>query len=508
MASHARAIGAAALLLTIAPLGAVAYHAGGLRLSGPDLDALRFTLWQAFLSAVFSCLLAIPVARALARRRFFGRGFLIVLMGAPFLLPTIVAVMALLTVFGRKGWLNTGLGALGLPDLSIYGLHGVVLAHVFLNLPLAARMILQGWLAVPAERFRLAESLGFTPRDLARHIERPMLREILPGAFATIFAICLTSFAVALTLGGGPAATTLELAIYQAIRFEFDLGHAAGLALVQTLIGGVAALLAWRMAQGAGFGAGMDRAVPITAPKGLSRVMDGLALILATAFLALPLLALVLRGVSGLADLPASVWQAALRSVVMAVVSALVATSIGLTLALAVARRRAAWLEITAVLPLACSGLVLGTGLFLLVQPFTAPPRLALPVTVLVNSLMSLPFIYRLLAPEARALQADYGRLAAALDMRGWPLLRYVTLPRLARPLGFSAGLTAALSMGDLGVIALFATDGAVTLPYMVQQLMGAFRTEAAAGAALVLVTLSFALFWVFDAGGRRAHAR
>ena len=33
-----------------------------------------------------------------------------------------------------------------------------------------------------------------------------------------IFVICLSSFAVALTLGGGPRATTLELAIYQAMR--------------------------------------------------------------------------------------------------------------------------------------------------------------------------------------------------------------------------------------------------------------------------------------------------
>ena len=31
-----------------------------------------------------------------------------------------------------------------------------------------------------------------------------MLRSLLPGAFATVFLLCLTRFAVALTLGGGP----------------------------------------------------------------------------------------------------------------------------------------------------------------------------------------------------------------------------------------------------------------------------------------------------------------
>ena len=124
----------------------------------------------------------------------------------------VVAVLGLLAVFGRQGMLNSGLVAVGLPRLSIYGFHGVVLAHVFFNLPLAVRMILQGWQAIPAERFRLASALGFAPSDILRHLEHPMLREVLPGAALVIFTLCLSSFAVALTLGGGPRATTVELA--------------------------------------------------------------------------------------------------------------------------------------------------------------------------------------------------------------------------------------------------------------------------------------------------------
>ncbi len=61
--------------------------------------------------------------------------------------------------------------------------------------------------------------------------------------------------------------------------------------------------------------------------------------------------------------------------------------------------------------------------------------------------------------------------------------------------------------MGDLGVIALFAGDRQATLPLIVSQLAGAYRVEAAAAAALVLVALSFALFWALDAGGRRVAA-
>lgn len=164
-------------------------------------------------------------------------------------------------------------------------------------------------------------------------------------------------------------------------------------------------------------------------------------------------------------------------------------------------------MDAATVLPLATSGLVLGTGLFLIVRPFMPPAALALQVTVMVNAALSLPFVYRLLLPEARVLQADYGPLADSLGLRGVGRLRWLVLPRLARPLGFGAGLAAALSMGDLGVIALFAGSDGATLPLVVQRLMGAYRTDAAAGAALVLVSLSFALFGVFDLWGRRYAA-
>lgn len=211
------------------------------------MDAIRFTLWQATLSAFFSILCAVPVSRALARRNFPGRGLLVALLGAPFILPIIVAVLGLIATFGTNGIVNRVLGALGLPEMTIYGLHGVVIAHVFFNLPLATRLILQGWLAMPGERLRLAASLGLSPWAMFRTLEAPMLARILPGAFAVIFVICLSSFAVALTLGGGPRATTVELAIYQAMRFDFDLGRAAAFSVVQLALAIAAGLVALRL---------------------------------------------------------------------------------------------------------------------------------------------------------------------------------------------------------------------------------------------------------------------
>lgn len=496
----------AALLLTLSfgTLGAVISRAEGFSsLSARDLSAVTFTLKQAFLSALISVLLAIPVARALARRDFVGRSVLITLLGAPFILPVIVAILGLLSVFGRNGLLNGALGWMALEPIQIYGQHGVILAHVFFNLPLATRLILQGWLGIPAERFRLAASLGMGPREIFRQIELPMLRQIAPGCFVVIFMICTTSFAVALTLGGGPKATTIELAIYQAFRFDFDLSKAAILSVMQFAICAVLALGSLLVALPSGAGAGLDRMVDRWDG---SRVLDTVWIGIATLFLLVPLGMIIAKGLPELFELRSSVFVAAWRSVWVALSSALLAISLSLVLAFAIRASSgvlASGLETVGYLAIAASPLVIGTGLFLLVYRWADPVALALPVTVLVNAIMSVPFALRALLPAIGDVQRDYGRLSASLGLGGWALFRIVYLPRITRPLGFAAGLAAALSMGDLGVIALFADPESATLPLEMYRLMEAYRMEQAFSAALVLLTLTLALFWMFDRGGR-----
>ncbi|WOI56142.1 thiamine/thiamine pyrophosphate ABC transporter permease ThiP [Palleronia sp. LCG004] len=497
--------GGLVLTLILGSIAAVAWTAEpGAGLGPSDWAALRFTLWQAALSALFSVALAVPVARALARRRFPGRSLVVTALGAPFILPVIVAILGLVMIFGRGGALNWALGALGLPPVGIYGAWGVVLAHVFFNLPLATRLILQGWLDIPAERFRLAASLGMAPRALFLRIEVPMLVRVVPGAALVVFLICITSFAVALTLGGGPRATTVELAIYQAFRFDFDLGRAALLALLQLGITVLAALLALAVATPDAMGAGLDRPPrrwgnpPVT--------FDAVVLAVALLFLLAPIAVLTARGLPQLAGLPSEIWSAASRSCAVAMGSAALTIALALPIAIAVERIRggaARALEIAGMMGIAASPLVIGTGLFVVTFPIIAPDRLTLPVTGLVNAVMALPFALRVLVPAVARTEAQFGRLATSLGIEGAARFRLVILPRIGRPLGFGAGLAAALSMGDLGVVALFADADDATLPLQLYRLMGAYRMDDAAGAALLLLALSLAAFWIFDRGGR-----
>lgn len=510
--SRKTGISAAFLVLALILLALIAVLSraeAGTGLGAGDWAAIRFTVTQALCSALLSVLFAVPVARALARRRFAGRAALVTLLGAPFILPVIVAVLGLLTVFGRSGWLNVGLEFLGLPTVSIYGFHGVVLAHVFFNMPLATRLLLQGWQTIPSERFRLAAQLRLTPSSMFRAVEWPMLVQVIPGALALVFVICLTSFAVALTLGGGPRATTIELAIYQAFRFDFDLGRAALLSVVQLVLAGSMALIALRFVPSISVGGGLDRVMPRwDARGGMQLLGDGFVITVAALFLLVPLAAVVLRGLMGLPSMPPTVYHAAGISVIVAVASIFVLLALALPMAGWIVGRRAGGVEAVGLLGLSASPLMIGTGWFIVINPYADPFDFALPVTVLVNAMMALPFALRILVPPMRDTVQRYGRLSAMLGLRGWALWRVLLLPRLRAQIGFSAGLTGALSMGDLGVIALFADPERVTLPLQMVRLMGAYRMDAAAGAALLLLGLSLGIFWICDKGGRwRAEA-
>ncbi len=501
-------------LLVVAPLLALWSQAeGAAGLSVPDWSAIRFTLFQAVLSAGISVLLAIPAARALARRQFRGRAALITLLGAPFLLPVIVAVLGILAVWGRAGIMSRGLEVFGSGPISVYGLTGILLAHVFFNLPLVTRLILQGWAGIPAEHFRLAAQLDMRPDDIFRRLEWPMLKGVLPGAFLLVFLLSITSFAVALALGGGPKATTIELAIYQALRFDFNLGRAALLGLVQFGICAVVVLASLKLSRQTDFGATLGVPVQRFDARGGWRLwQDRIVLLGVSLFLGAPLVAVLLRGVPGLVNLPASLWPAMGNSLLISLGSALLALVLALMLAGFIDRLRArqargaSIVEGIALSTLALSPFVLGTGLFILLYPVANPFALALPVTTLVNAAMSLPIALRALLPAFAANRRSLGLLADSLGMSGWSRFRLFLWPAIRKPAGFATGLAAALSMGDLGVITLFAPPEVETLPLLMYRLMGAYRMEDAASVALVLVAVTLALFWLFDRGGRLGH--
>ncbi|MBD3727660.1 MAG: thiamine/thiamine pyrophosphate ABC transporter permease ThiP, partial [Moraxella osloensis] len=237
------------LLVIFLPLSALLSQAQNLDLLTMGQDAylwhiLQFSLLQAGLSGLISIFVGFWIARALFRRgQFWGHQWVLGLMGLPLVIPAIVVVLAMVATFGHQGLFPLG-------D-NLYGLRGILLAHVFFNIPLAVRLLLPAWQGISAHYWQLGLELNFSSWDYFRHLEWPSLKGHIPRVFLLIFLLCFTSFAVVLGLGGGPQSATLEVAIYEALRFELDFAKGAVLALVQLFITGILAfwLVQWPQSQ-------------------------------------------------------------------------------------------------------------------------------------------------------------------------------------------------------------------------------------------------------------------
>jgi thiamine transport system permease protein len=475
-------------------------------------SVLSFTLWQAFLSTLLSIGLALPVASALARQPDFpGRIWLIRLMAVPMGLPVLIGALGLIGIFGRSGLINDLLAGLGLSrPVSIYGLTGILIAHVFFNLPLAARLMLSALERVPAEYWRMSASLGFSPFSTFRFIEWPVLARVIPGAAGLIFMLCVTSFTLVLIFGGGPAATTIEVAIYQALRFDFDPERAVSLALLQitvtaVILGGLSLLPA---ASDTGVTSGR-RFPRFDGRRPLVRAADGVLLLLAALFLILPLGQVVVSGLQ--ADLgrlvsQAAFQQAALTSLVVALGSGLLATllaygAVAARTDIASARTRSAgnWffslaLAAASSLVLLVPTSVLATGWFLALRPRGEIASFAPFIVAGINALMALPFAVRVLEPAYREHRERTGRLAESLGLSVGQRLRRVDWPVLRRPFSMALAFAMALSLGDLGAVALFGSENITTLPALIYAQMGSYRSTDADGLAFLLGLVCLAL--------------
>src|SRR5690606_24135765 len=117
---------------------------------------------------------------------FAGRALILRLFALPLALPAIVAALGILALLGRAG-LIAPLWGPGWPG--IYGLSGILIAHVFFNLPLATRLLLEALETVPADQWRLAAQLGMNARSTFHLIEWPAMRRALPGVAGLVFML-------------------------------------------------------------------------------------------------------------------------------------------------------------------------------------------------------------------------------------------------------------------------------------------------------------------------------
>jgi len=504
--------GFASLALILALTGAAFYGLIGFSGEGADWQLLSdsyyqsillFSIKQASLSTLLSIALAWPIARALYYGRFRAQSSFLSLCLLCFVMPTLVLITGLVALLGRDGLLTPLLGE----SWNLYGLNGILIAHIYLNMPFAVRSMLQALNNIPAVSWQLSAQLKLTPWQRMLTVELPALRPVVQQLCGFIFVLCFNSFAVVLALGGGPRATTLEVAIYQALKYDFNIPEALTLAWSQLLIAGTLFMLIARSGRSNWLSVDtLSRARVPTPGPAMQRVHLGVYLI-SWLCLLLPIVAL-LPGLTQ-SDLsrfdPLSLLSPTVISLTLAVLAALLALLLAglMLLPLRQARqtqqhRRAAVLEWCATHSLVAPAMVISVGLYVLLLPRFDLDHYGIVLVLIVNCALIIPYVIQQLRPRLLQYDSQYHNLINNLKLS--PLQRVQLLwPFIRNNVQRCFALILLLAIGDVAIISIFGNHDWTTLPWLIYGYAGSYRIAEASLASMILLAICALVVWALE---------
>jgi len=186
-------------------------------------DALLLSLRVAILATLLNALVGVPLAWALARRRFRGRAVLDLLVTIPLILPPTVTGYYLIVLFGRRGWLGGPLYQLTGWSIA-FTWYAAVVAATIMALPLLVRTAKAAFESVDRDLERAAYTLGRSEWRTALEVTLPLARNGILAGLVLAFARALGEFGATLMLAGNipGKTTTVPLAIYTAVQTGED----------------------------------------------------------------------------------------------------------------------------------------------------------------------------------------------------------------------------------------------------------------------------------------------
>ncbi|MCA1452998.1 ABC transporter permease [Bradyrhizobium sp. BRP22] len=241
------AVGLIAALLAVFQYSVRAYVPGSLDVGDFTLQnfaamlrplyafAFGNTVLLCFETAVFTLLLAYPLAYALVRTNSSAlRSFILIVSVTPLFLGEVVRTYSWMIVLGNNGFLNTLLIKLGLlerPVQMMFTAGGVVAALVHVTMPIMVIMLAAALSHIDRNYEKAAESLGAGPVRIFFTITLPLSMPGIVAGFSTAFAWTFSAFATPQLIGGGRVSTVSTL-IYQLGFSSFNFPFAASLSLI------------------------------------------------------------------------------------------------------------------------------------------------------------------------------------------------------------------------------------------------------------------------------------
>ncbi len=497
--------------------------------TGDIFGILRFTLLQSFLSVFLSALLGIYVAQILVSfqsQKF--KSYFLSLSSVAFVIPTVVAGIGIIKVWGGNGLISYFEFILGSDQniINLYGLLGILLAHIFFNAPLFVRIFYSCFEAIPDSYLKNAEQLNIKGFNYFFLLEWPSIRHIFPLLFGVVFLQCFSSFSLILMLGGGPSSSTLEVAIYTAVRYDFDLNSAAILAFIQLVICLIVLIILDFFQNNKISHVQIKTTIFFrrwVQNKSFRTIFSNIfGMILYSFLVFFPLLMLIISGInveiiSILSN--AKIYFIFFNSIIISLISTFITVLISWFIAEARTNIiiqneldyaqffKLKFYNISILLYLAVPAIVLGTGLFVLFKGVLSYSYFPFLILVFSNVMLCLPFSVNIIQSKSIYLRKKHDRLCSLLGLSGINRFLTVDFPSIRSVFGFAAGISACLSLGDLSVIALFGSQDFQTIPWLIFQYLSSYRIKEAACVSLLLIILCFSLFYFFSriVGGKNA---
>jgi thiamine transport system permease protein len=512
-------------LLPVAVLFGTAFQSAGVGgivqvLSDPlNQQAALNSLSQGALSAVGAVTAGVPLGILLGRYRWRGRTVVRSLLIVPFLLPSLVMVLGVESLFGPSGVLSSlwpPLGEFG------SGVPGIVVVNVLFNLPLVVLLTAVGVETASPVAEETVRTLGGGPTAAFRDVwGRPALTGSVAGGLLT-FVFSALSFAPPILLCG-PRCYTLEARVYSLDQVLLDPTGAAilaasmvGLLLIPTAL---YFLLLGRLRSPVGGAAPGGRALPVRgwAAAGL----------IAAAALPLALVVLLIGSVLARGILPAaaggppgSAWTyltgnaltshlgvstlgAAGNSFLFAGLAAGLALVLG-TIAGATRTSRGAAVRAYRWVPLLVSPVVLSFAVASFWEPVLGGPGEVGLLILLSQATLAIPFALSGLDVALAGVPGRFRETAAALGAPRFTAYVEGELPMVRGAL-VTAGLFAfALCFGEFTATNFLATPSSTTLPVELYWLTEHREPGPAAALAALLVVLSLVAFLAVEGGRHR----
>jgi len=230
-------------LIVLVPLAALVWssRAQGLgtfwdEVTKPEAaSALKLTLGVALVVAAFNAVTGTAIAWVLVRDSFPGKGVVNAVIDLPFALPTIVASLVLLELYGPSSPFGVDLA---------FQRAGIVLALLFVTLPFVVRAVQPVLLELDREMEEAAESLGARRLAIFRRILFPNLLPAILSGVALAFARAVGEFGSVVLISGNRAFHTEVASVYIFGQIESDNPSGAAAVSVVLLLISLAVLLA------------------------------------------------------------------------------------------------------------------------------------------------------------------------------------------------------------------------------------------------------------------------